>query len=102
VNGDGYADVAVGAPNYEDGQPQEGAAFVYHGGSGGLDTSPDWSVQGDQEGAGYGFTVATAGDVNGDGISGLIVGAPTYNSSEMDAGGVFVYLGSGLNAFGRY
>jgi hypothetical protein len=94
VNGDGYADVAVGAPNYEDGQPQEGAAFAYHGGSEGLDASPAWSVQGDQEGAGYGFTVATAGDVNGDGYSDLIVGAPTYNSSEMDTGGAFVYLGS--------
>jgi hypothetical protein len=94
VNADGYADVAVGAPNYEDGQPQEGAAFVYHGGPGGLDASPAWGVQGDQEGAGYGFTVATAGDVNGDSISDLIVGAPTYNSSEIDAGGVFVYLGS--------
>jgi hypothetical protein len=95
VNSDGYADVAIGAPNYEDGQPQEGAAFVYHGGSEGLGASPAWSVQGDQEGAGYGFAVATAGDVNGDGISDLIVGAPTYNSSEIDAGGVFVYLGSG-------
>jgi hypothetical protein len=95
VNRDGYADVAVGAPNYEDVQPQEGAAFVYHGGSEGLDASPAWSVQGDQEGAGYGFTVATAGDVNGDGISDLIVGAPTYNSSEIDAGGGLVYPGRG-------
>jgi hypothetical protein len=95
VNGDRYADVAVGAPNYEDGQPQEGTAFVYHGGLGGLDASPAWSVQGDQEGAGYGFTVATAGDVNGDGYSDLVVGAPTYNSSDIDAGGAFVYLGSG-------
>jgi len=95
VNGDGYADIVVGAPNYANGQSQEGAAFVYHGGSGGLDTNHAWSVEGNQEGAGYGFTVSTAGDVNGDGYSDLIVGAPTYNYTQIDEGAAFVYLGNG-------
>ena len=31
VNGDGYADVIVGAPGYSVGQDDEGRAFVYHG-----------------------------------------------------------------------
>ena len=35
VNGDGYADVIVGAPLYENGQTDEGAAFVFLGNSSG-------------------------------------------------------------------
>ena len=94
VNGDGYADVIVGASNYDGGQPHEGAVFVYDGGSGGLTTGHDWSVEGNQEGAGYGFAVSTAGDVNGDGDGDVIVGAPTYNDGQTDEGAAFVYLGS--------
>jgi len=95
VNGDGYSDVVVGGYNYADGHSQEGVARVYHGGPEGLADSSAWSVQGDQQGAGYGYAVSTAGDVNGDGYSDIIVGAPTYNGAEMDEGGAFVYLGNG-------
>jgi len=34
VNGDGYADVIVGAPEYDAGETNEGAAFVFLGGGG--------------------------------------------------------------------
>ncbi len=34
VNGDGYADVIVGAPNYDNGETDEGRAFVYYGNEG--------------------------------------------------------------------
>jgi hypothetical protein len=95
VNGDGYADIAVGAYNYDGGQPREGAAFVYYGGSGGLVSGPAWSAEGDQEGAGLGYAVAAAGDVNGDGYGDLVAGAPTYNDGETDEGAAFVYLGAG-------
>ncbi len=95
VNGDGYGDIVVGAPNYTDGQSHEGVADVYYGGLDGLAATPAWSAQGNQEGAGFGFTVSTAGDVNGDGYSDLIIGAPTYNDTQADEGGAFVYLGNG-------
>jgi hypothetical protein len=36
VNGDGYADVIVGADSYDSGQMDEGAAFVFHGGAAGV------------------------------------------------------------------
>ncbi len=36
VNGDGYSDVIVGAPYYDNGQTDEGRAYVYHGSSTGL------------------------------------------------------------------
>ena len=41
VNGDGYADVIVGAPLYDNGQTDEGRAFVYYGNAaGGLALRP--------------------------------------------------------------
>ena len=36
VNGDGYADVIVGARFYGAGQTDEGAAFVFHGSASGV------------------------------------------------------------------
>ena len=41
VNGDGYADVIVGAYNYDNGENDEGAAFVYHGSAAGINTTAD-------------------------------------------------------------
>ncbi|MFH0980802.1 MAG: integrin alpha [Planctomycetota bacterium] len=90
VNGDGYSDVMVGAPNYDNGEPNEGRAFVYHGSPSGLSTTPNWNAESDQGYASFGFSAATAGDVNGDGYSDVIVGAPTYDNK----GRALVYYGS--------
>ena len=101
VNGDGYSDVIVGAHNYTHGHSNEGAAFVYHGSALGLNTSADWMAESDQVSAFFGVSVSTAGDVNGDGFSDVIVGALGYdNGAETDDGSAFVYYGSasGLNA----
>ena len=35
VNGDGFSDVIVGALGYDNGQPDEGRAYVYHGSASG-------------------------------------------------------------------
>ena len=93
VNGDGYADVIVGANYYDDGQVDEGAAFVYLGSADGLAASPVWSAEGDQAGAEFGTKVATAGDMDGDGYADVIVGAPKLDFSGVDAGVAFVYAG---------
>ncbi len=63
------------------------------GSGGGLSVSADWTAESDQSDAWFGFSVGTAGDVNGDEISDVIVGAPMYNNSEAD-GRAFVYYGS--------
>jgi hypothetical protein len=91
VNGDGYSDVIVGAPHFENGTWREGRAFVYHGSPAGLSSSPNWTGESDQYFAIYGFTVASAGDVNGDGYSEVIVGAHYYNGNT---GKVYVYYGN--------
>ena len=47
VNGDGYSDVIVGARKYDNGQTDEGRAFVYHGSAAGLSATADWTAEGD-------------------------------------------------------
>jgi hypothetical protein len=96
VNADGFSDVIVGAFFFDNGQTDEGRAFVYHGSAAGLSTTLGWAAESDQAGAGFGKSVGTAGDVNGDGYSDVIVGAPYYDgpSSFLNEGGAFVYLGS--------
>ena len=94
VNGDGYADVIVSTEHYDDPDVDEGKAFVYLGRWSGLSTTPCWTAHGDQAGASFGTCVATAGDVNGDGFSDLIVGADSLDAGHVNEGRAFVYLGS--------
>ena len=93
VNGDGYADVIVGAPARSGSAHREGEAYVYLGGPDNLSPNPGWSRHGGQHGAGFGWSVAGVGDVNGDGYADLAVGAPDYDRSAEDEGAVFVWHG---------
>lgn len=94
VNGDGYADVIVGAPNYDHGQTDEGAAFVYLGGDGLMNTVADAQLESDQVGARLGYSLAVAGDLNSDGYADVIVGAPNYDQGQIDEGAAMIYLGN--------
>ncbi|UCH85190.1 MAG: FG-GAP repeat protein, partial [Candidatus Latescibacterota bacterium] len=94
VNGDGYSDVIVGADGYTHYETEEGAAFVYHGSAAGLAPSPDWTAEGNQAGAWFGCSVGTAGDVNGDGYSDVIVGSEGHDNGQTDEGRAYVYHGS--------
>jgi hypothetical protein len=94
VNGDGYSDVIVGAYSYSNGEFGEGAAFVYHGSATGISTIPAVTLESNQANANLGYSVAGAGDVNGDGYSDVIVGAWQYDNGETDEGVAFTYHGS--------
>jgi hypothetical protein len=94
VNGDGYDDVIVGAPNYTKDQQYEGAAFVYHGSADGLGITPSRILEGNQASAEFGKGVAGAGDVNGDGYDDVIVGASKYDNELTNEGAAYIYLGS--------
>jgi hypothetical protein len=94
VNGDGFADVIVGAFQYDNGETDEGSAYVYLGSAVGLVTTPAWTAEGNQASALFGYSVGSAGDVNGDGFSDIIVGAHLHDNGETDEGRAYVYLGS--------
>jgi hypothetical protein len=96
VDGDGYSDVLVGAAQYDDGETDEGAAFLYRGSRDGLLPMPAWTAEGEQPGARFGTSVARAGDVNGDGYSDVIIGAPQHDDDQVDEGRAYLYLGSPL------
>lgn len=98
VNGDGYADVLVGARRYANGQSSEGAAFLFFGGAGPMNTTVDVILEGNQVDAELGHTVAAAGDVNGDGYADILIGAPLYDVAVGNSGAAFLYPG-GRGAF---
>ncbi len=86
LNGDGYADLAVGAPEYHD----TGAVFLFFGPSA---VYPDLVLMGDDNGSDFGAAVAGAGDVNNDGYDDLIVGAPYYTETEIGQGAAYLFYG---------
>jgi hypothetical protein len=94
-NGDGYSDVVVGAPRFSSGDPKPGRAYVWYGSPSGLGypTNPDWRSGTEQAGAHVGASVGTAGDINGDGYSDIIVAAPRYDLEFSDEGAVFIWRG---------
>lgn len=93
VNGDGYWDVIVGAPNYDNGQNNEGGVFLFLGGSSGLAQNFSWYWEGDVEGLKLGSRVAGGGDINGDGKDDFVVASTeTYPSIQ---GKIIVFYGAG-------
>ena len=89
VNGDGYADVAVGSPEYND----DGRVRIYHGGGSGADAIADATLDGGAD-ALFGTSVAGPGDVNRDGYADLLVGAPGHSNGQSSEGRAALYLGS--------
>ncbi len=94
VNGDGFSDLLIGAPLYDNGQTDEGRVFLFPGSASGPSAAPSWTAESDQAGAQFGASAAPAGDLNGDGFGDVVVGAPLYANGQTDEGRIYVYLGS--------
>jgi len=99
VNRDGFDDVVIGARYFANGQAEEGAAFLYLGSPSGLASSPAWQREGGTAQAGFGYDVASAGDVNGDGFDDVLISA-FYPTGLGGQGTAHLFLGSpsGLSA----
>ncbi len=94
VNGDGYADFLVGARGYDNGNTNEGRAYLFLGGPGTISTTPARTYEVNQDAAGLGASVGTAGDMNGDGYADFVVGGPGINAGGTARGRVLLFLGS--------
>ena len=89
INADGYSDIIIGARNDLD----TGKAFVYFGSDSGPVESSVEVFQSDQINDQFGADVSSAGDVNNDGFSDVMIGAPNYSNGESGEGRVLVYYG---------
>jgi len=86
VNGDGFSDIIVGEPSYSS---STGRASIYFGGSS-MNNIVDLILTGQSLNNKFGKSVSTAGDVNGDGFSDIIVGAYGFNTGT---GRAYIYYG---------
>ncbi len=94
VDGDGYSDIAVGARYAPDNNGYiKGSVTIYSGLKGGTILT----LYGDREKSLFGSSLAIAGDVNADGFTDLVVGAPGESTSAGGTGMVRVISGADGN-----
>ena len=105
VNGDGYDDLIIGARDADPNGEDSGETYIIYGGASapGTDGELDLSVlngtngfilTGIDEADESGFSVSSAGDVNGDGYDDLIIGANRADpNGEFGAGETYVIYG---------
>ena len=89
VDGDGYADLIVGARGDDNNGERSGSARVFSG----LDGSILYTFDGDSAADTFGASVSGAGDVNGDGFADLIVGAAQDDNNGFSSGSARVFSG---------
>ena len=96
-NGDGIHDVIIGAYKDDNGGLNEGAAYVIYGAStlsgtkDAANSDEDVTIFGKTSYEQLGFSVASAGDVNGDGMDDILVGA---NEPVDTSGFAYLFFGS--------
>ncbi len=84
VNGDGYNDILTSSP-------QEGLSMIYKGGPE-LGNDPNvFFERADANSQYFGFSITGGGDINGDGLSDVVVGDMETNNYT---GSAYLYLGS--------
>lgn len=81
INGDGLADLVVGARN-------AASVRIYFGKAGGYTNTPDVTISG-TAGTRFGFTTAVVGDVDADGLADIAVSAPI----EASKGRIYIFKG---------
>ena len=107
VNGDGYDDLIIGASNADPNGNRSGASYVVFGTASGFSASLDLSdldgtngfqINGEAADDRASFSVAAAGDVNGDGYDDLIVGAGGADPNGSNSGASYIIFGKATQA----
>ncbi|MDQ0463368.1 Ca2+-binding RTX toxin-like protein [Caulobacter ginsengisoli] len=102
VNGDGYDDIIIGAFQADPHGDSSGAAYVVFGKAGGfaanlnlaaLDGTNGFRLSGVAAGDRAGFSVASAGDFDGDGYDDLIISAPRASPHGSQSGASYLVFG---------
>jgi hypothetical protein len=102
VNGDGFADLIVGAPGAGPHGNSSGSSYLMFGKASGfnatvdlsaLDGSNGFRLDGVAAGDNSGRSVSGAGDVNGDGFDDVIVGADRANANGKYSGSSYIVFG---------
>ena len=103
LNGDGFDDLVIGAPQADTGGARAGAAYVVFGSAAGpgaslslagLNGANGFRIEGGAANDAFGYAVSAAGDLNGDGFGDLVIGAPQADPSGRDwAGSAYVVFG---------
>jgi len=98
VDGDGFADLLIGARLADTGGADAGAAYLLFGIPGGTEplSGADAIFLGESDGDNAGFRVSTAGDVDGDGYDDLLITAIYNDAGGADAGAAYLFYGGGL------
>lgn len=102
INGDGYDDLILGADevNLDDSNPD--SSYVVLGTEqpfnaplnlATLDGSNGFRIDGSVDGDNAGYSVNGAGDINGDGLDDVIIGAPDTSSNGQSSGASYVVFG---------
>ncbi|MDJ0754166.1 MAG: putative Ig domain-containing protein [Ardenticatenaceae bacterium] len=93
VNADGYDDFWVTAWWYDNGQVDEGRAYVYYGSPAGPSTTPSWTYESNENNGWLGFG-GNAGDVNDDGFDDVVFSQHRFSASTFQNGNFMVFHGS--------